>query len=371
MNEARPCQFRSCRYHLSGTKIGNDDVTETCVLDVADRGPQNLDEIGAIFGVTRERVRQIEAKALERLEGALRRRGLSLEGLLPSEGAPSIEDSAPASDYGHTLTADEVNRGMRRAGVPVGKMVYMRPRGRPKGPGKDVYVPETDGLLESGGGMSLSLVGKASGVVPAGPSSPVVATPPSPCRPGGPEETGISAEETNPRKQPEALVTVPMKPDAPMTERQQKVWDAYQAFVRDAGREPTNIELAGRAGVTGSSKEAAASNVSAALNDLRARGMPIPKKKPGRVPSAKLAPAPPVRVTFDLEPIEEAAKLPPVAAPAPADSAMVLVARPEVPKGRVALVNGLDVSIMEIDAKIGRLREERAALVKAREILAS
>jgi DNA-directed RNA polymerase sigma subunit (sigma70/sigma32) len=41
--------------------------TESCVLDVADRGGATLDQVGQILGITRERIRQIEAKALRRL----------------------------------------------------------------------------------------------------------------------------------------------------------------------------------------------------------------------------------------------------------------------------------------------------------------
>lgn len=38
-------------------------MSETCALDVADRGGITLDAVGKIIGITRERVRQLEAKA--------------------------------------------------------------------------------------------------------------------------------------------------------------------------------------------------------------------------------------------------------------------------------------------------------------------
>lgn len=41
-------------------------MTESCVLDVADRGGATLEEIGDMLGLTRERVRQVEEEALER-----------------------------------------------------------------------------------------------------------------------------------------------------------------------------------------------------------------------------------------------------------------------------------------------------------------
>lgn len=72
----RPCPWVSCRYHLY-LDVGMDgalklnhlerevwEMDESCTLDVADRGGETLDHVGQILGVTRERVRQIEARAL-------------------------------------------------------------------------------------------------------------------------------------------------------------------------------------------------------------------------------------------------------------------------------------------------------------------
>ena len=43
-------------------------MEETCALDVADRGPLTLHEVGQILGITRERVRQIQEQARRRIK---------------------------------------------------------------------------------------------------------------------------------------------------------------------------------------------------------------------------------------------------------------------------------------------------------------
>ena len=76
----RPCPFVSCQHHLyldvsartGAIKLNFPDLevwnmTETCALDVADRGGTTLEEVGAIMNLTRERIRQVEVKGLAKL----------------------------------------------------------------------------------------------------------------------------------------------------------------------------------------------------------------------------------------------------------------------------------------------------------------
>jgi hypothetical protein len=77
-NVPRPCPYVSCRYHLflEATAAGGikfnfpdlepDELGESCCLDVADRGGESLERVGAILNITRERVRQIEVSAFAR-----------------------------------------------------------------------------------------------------------------------------------------------------------------------------------------------------------------------------------------------------------------------------------------------------------------
>ncbi len=76
----RPCPYVSCKYHLyldinsetGSIKINFPDLqvwemSETCALDVADRGGITLEEVGELLNLTRERIRQVEVYGLEKL----------------------------------------------------------------------------------------------------------------------------------------------------------------------------------------------------------------------------------------------------------------------------------------------------------------
>jgi Sigma-70, region 4 len=77
----RPCPYVSCKYHLyidvhpvrGSIKLNFPDLevwemTDTCALDVADRGGITLEEVGEIMNLTRERVRQVETAGLGKLQ---------------------------------------------------------------------------------------------------------------------------------------------------------------------------------------------------------------------------------------------------------------------------------------------------------------
>jgi hypothetical protein len=107
----RPCPFVSCKHHLfvdvsaktGAIKLNFPDLdvwemNESCALDVADRGGTTLEDVGAIMNLTRERIRQVEVKALAKLE-ALRQmlalRDFIDEGPVGKRRLPKLAVSEP------------------------------------------------------------------------------------------------------------------------------------------------------------------------------------------------------------------------------------------------------------------------------------
>jgi hypothetical protein len=79
MNGSARCDKFNCRFHLAeftanGRPI-NPDLAQPCALMHSARGGMTLQEVSALFGCTRERVRQIQERALRKVGRALERNG--------------------------------------------------------------------------------------------------------------------------------------------------------------------------------------------------------------------------------------------------------------------------------------------------------
>lgn len=91
MRAEGPCDTQLCRFNVLGehrsprTPRGRERIqviVEPCALKCANAGSSKLDEIGAALGITRERVRQVEQKALVKLRRRLRDLGITQADLL-------------------------------------------------------------------------------------------------------------------------------------------------------------------------------------------------------------------------------------------------------------------------------------------------
>jgi hypothetical protein len=83
ISSPRPCVFVSCKYNLyldvnpetGSIKLNFPDkelfdLEHTCALDVAEKGGITLEEVGEIMNLTRERIRQVETRGLEKVRDA-------------------------------------------------------------------------------------------------------------------------------------------------------------------------------------------------------------------------------------------------------------------------------------------------------------
>ena len=98
VNGPRPCPFISCTHHLyldvsprtGSIKLNFPDLEVwempvSCALDIADAGGCTLETVGDIMNLTRERIRQLEVKALSRLQALHDRYRFDPQGLAPDK----------------------------------------------------------------------------------------------------------------------------------------------------------------------------------------------------------------------------------------------------------------------------------------------
>lgn len=129
VNGPRPCPWLRCRYHMlqdllpqiwrkpSRRPLGPDqldpDDTDaavdylfkmpyTCVLDAVGPDSKTLEEVGQIFNITRERIRQLEARAV--------RRQRIIRILLGLVGRAFLEEELGAAELSRILRAVDNNR---------------------------------------------------------------------------------------------------------------------------------------------------------------------------------------------------------------------------------------------------------------------
>lgn len=81
----RPCPYVACRYNMYLDVLPGGTVRflwdqpwdvpphQSCALDLAERGGMILEDLGAVFGMTRERAGQVELIAFEELVRKMRR----------------------------------------------------------------------------------------------------------------------------------------------------------------------------------------------------------------------------------------------------------------------------------------------------------
>lgn len=112
---SRPCVFVACKHALfldtseTGSIIlnfphlepGQMPADRSCALDLSDRGSMTLEDIAVVTNLTRERIRQVEMKALIR-----RARPAAIELGLGPEDAAAISVRGPGADIEETSVED-------------------------------------------------------------------------------------------------------------------------------------------------------------------------------------------------------------------------------------------------------------------------
>lgn len=224
----RPCPFVSCKYNLyldvdprNGSIRYNasgepDEVTgDSCALDVAERNDTTLESVGAMFGLTRERIRQVESKALAKLQ--------------KHRLAIAVREAGGFDDFSHTRVS-AADDGDAEGGAKV--------------PAHHATLPPEEEDCE----MVNRLYERAIRERAAGTRIENPIRPPSPEPSAAPP---LSFPPTNASAAVPALPKEPMAEPSPLTDKQLTIFTAYGTLVTEKGGKPSPLLVAERAGLPG------------------------------------------------------------------------------------------------------------------------
>lgn len=285
----RPCPWVGCKHNLffdvsrkNGSikhnfgwrELDEIDPNFSCSLDVADRGGATLEDIAKLSNVVRERIRQIEAKALEQVK----RRSKTLR---------EFSDAPEGAPIPTTTTEGSVLRPGRDVGVEREEV----------DPAQDTSITRISFFAESekfdaplSDGAAWDAVLRADELV----ANRVWTMFAKDSNARGFEvvtRSQLAAREAKtPWRQPPKKGSKNMSTSEVenLTPRMRGVLSAYLELSRDGAR-PSNIEIANRAGIEGESESGRGANVSNALSALRKKGLLDTKKSNGAAPPRKSA----------------------------------------------------------------------------------
>jgi hypothetical protein len=116
----KPCRWTNCRYNLQSDRNGKHATAQPvvdCALDLVDAGgTYALDDVGKMLGITRERVRQIEADAIRKLRHTCSERGIEWQEFCTAVGFPtqSLFDKGDGRYFIDAWRADQTERANRK-----------------------------------------------------------------------------------------------------------------------------------------------------------------------------------------------------------------------------------------------------------------
>lgn len=246
----RPCPFVSCKYNLYldvDERNGNirynhpglepDEVPgDSCVLDVAERRDATLEDLGEMFNLTRERIRQLEHKAIVKLRR--------------SKHAVVAHESSELSDTMRVHTPKPLPPPP--APPPVAT--------RPKPTLSLAPAPEPPMPLPAPALLPLDYVDQLL------------------------EDAPVDDDDEDEGEDEEDEVEESGLPE--LTERQHAILDAHVSLVNERGTVPPLFAVAVRARLQGG-KNSVVATVSKALKDIAKKGYYIPRPTPVMPPTAE------------------------------------------------------------------------------------